>query len=112
MVSPGSDDVSSVLMRGSGLMASLRSSQAPEDLEQGRSEQAMGKTGSGTSMLRTVVLVISACLIYGIMQGIHDNYGIMMKSLVPHTGVSYQEISFIIGVGPSSMAWCSPASGS
>ena len=33
----------------------------------------MGKTGSGTSMLRTVVLVISACLIYGIMQGIHDN---------------------------------------
>ena len=29
----------------------------------------------------------------------HDNYGIMMKSLVPHTGVSYQEISFIIGVG-------------
>ena len=59
MVSPGSDDVSSVLMRGSGLMASLRSSQ----------------------------------------QGIHDNYGIMMKSLVPHTGVSYQEISFIIGVG-------------
>jgi hypothetical protein len=73
MVSPGSDDVSSVLMRGSGLMASLRSSQAPEDLEQGRSEQAMGKTGSGTSMLRTVVLVISACLIYGIMQGIHDN---------------------------------------
>lgn len=80
-------------------MASLRSSQDPEDLKQGMSEQAMRETGSGTSMLRTVVLVISACLIYGIMQGIHDNYGIMMKSLVPHTGVSYQEISFIIGVG-------------
>ena len=72
----------------------------------------MGKTGSGTPMLRTVVLVISACRSYGIMQGIHDNYGIMMKSLVPHTGVSYQEISFIIGVGPSSTAWCSHASGS
>lgn len=41
-------------------------------------------------MLRTVILVISACLIYGIMQGVYDNYGIMMKALVPETGISYQ----------------------
>jgi len=51
------------------------------------------------SLLRTVILVIAACLIYGIMQGIHDNYGIMMKALVPYTGISYQQISFVIGVG-------------
>ena len=59
----------------------------------------MGNSKNQASMLRAVVLVIAACLIYGIMQGIHDNYGIMMKALVPHTGISYQDISFAIGVG-------------
>lgn len=59
----------------------------------------MERENNKTSLLRAVVLVIAACLIYGIMQGIHDNYGIMMKALVPYTGISYQQISFVIGVG-------------
>ena len=59
----------------------------------------MERENNKTSLLRAVVLVIAACLIYGIMQGIHDNYGIMMKALVPYTGISYQHISFVIGVG-------------
>lgn len=59
----------------------------------------MERENNKPSLLRAVVLVIAACLIYGIMQGIHDNYGIMMKALVPYTGISYQHISFVIGVG-------------
>ena len=46
-----------------------------------------------------VVLVLSACIIHGIMQGVHDNYGIMMKGLVGTTSISYAFISFCIGVG-------------
>ncbi|MDO4616610.1 MAG: MFS transporter [Lachnospiraceae bacterium] len=52
---------------------------------------------SGT--LRAVVLVIAACIIHGIMQGIHDNFGIMMKGLVGTAGFSYAYVSFCIGVG-------------
>ena len=26
-----------------------------------------------------IVLVIAACIVFGIMQGVHDNYGIMMN---------------------------------
>lgn len=33
------------------------------------------------------------------MQGIHDNYGIMMKGLITYTGIDYASISFCIGVG-------------
>ncbi|MCD8355498.1 MAG: MFS transporter [Clostridia bacterium] len=49
--------------------------------------------------LTIVIIVVAACLIFSVMQGVHDNYGIMMKALVPETGVSYQNISFIIGIG-------------
>ncbi|MCD8238173.1 MAG: MFS transporter [Clostridiales bacterium] len=46
-----------------------------------------------------IILVAAACIIHGIMQGVHDNYGIMMKGLVETTGISYSYISFCIGVG-------------
>ncbi len=45
------------------------------------------------------VLVIAACIIHGVMQGVHDNYGIMMRGLIESTGISYAYISFCIGVG-------------
>lgn len=47
----------------------------------------------------TVILVFSACIVHGIMQGVHDNYGIMMKGLVSSTDISYAFISFCIGIG-------------
>lgn len=40
-----------------------------------------------------------ACLVYGIMQGVHDNYGIMMQGLLKTSHLSYSSISFCIGVG-------------
>lgn len=46
-----------------------------------------------------IVLIVAACIVFGIMQGVHDNYGIMMNGLVGTTGISYAFISFCIGVG-------------
>ncbi len=46
-----------------------------------------------------IILVIAACVVHGIMQGVHDNYGIMMNGLVGTSGISYSFISFCIGVG-------------
>ncbi len=54
---------------------------------------------SPQTILRTVILVIAACLIHGVMQGIHDNYGIMMKGLMVSSSLSYAYLSFCIGVG-------------
>ena len=48
------------------------------------------------SLLQCVVLVIAACIVHGVMQGVHDNYGIMMTGLIPYTGIDYVTISFAI----------------
>lgn len=50
-------------------------------------------------IFRSLILVAAACIIFGIMQGVHDNYGIMMRGLMISTGISYAFISFSIGVG-------------
>jgi MFS family permease len=52
-----------------------------------------------SSILQCIVLVIAACIVHGVMQGVHDNYGIMMTGLIPYTGIDYASISFCIGVG-------------
>ncbi len=46
-----------------------------------------------------IILIIAACVVHGIMQGVKDNYGIMMNGLVGTSGISYSYISFCIGVG-------------
>lgn len=51
------------------------------------------------SFIQFLTVAAAACLVFGIMQGVHDNYGIMMKALVNTTGQSYDDISFIIGIG-------------
>ncbi len=56
-------------------------------------------TKSAGTILRAVILVAAACLIHGVMQGIHDNYGIMMKGLLAATSFDYAYLSFCIGVG-------------
>lgn len=50
-------------------------------------------------LLRVIIVVAAACLVHGVMQGVHDNYGIMMTGLIPVTGIDYAGISFCIGVG-------------
>ena len=46
-----------------------------------------------------IVAMIAACLVFAIMQGIRDNYGIMLSGIIAHTGISYASISFVIAVG-------------
>ncbi len=52
-----------------------------------------------TNPVLCIILVAAACLVFGAMQGVHDNYGIMMNGLVKTSGISYAYISFCIGVG-------------
>lgn len=49
--------------------------------------------------LQFIAVASAACIVFAVMQGVHDNYGIMMKALVKSSGISYEKISFIIGVG-------------
>ncbi len=51
------------------------------------------------NMVRCVLLIAVACLVYGVMQGVHDNYGIMMNGLTGSSGLTYASISFCIGIG-------------
>ena len=50
-------------------------------------------------LLRIILIVAATCLVHGTMQGVHDNYGIMMTGLIPVTGIDYAGISFCIGAG-------------
>ena len=50
-------------------------------------------------LLRIILIVAATCLVHGTMQGVHDNYGIMMTGLIPVTGIDYAGISFCIGTG-------------
>lgn len=47
----------------------------------------------------SLFLILLACLVFGVQQGVHDNYGIMMSGLLGPTGQDYTHISFCIGVG-------------
>jgi len=51
------------------------------------------------TIVQFVIAMTAACLVFAVMQGIHDNYGIMMQGIIKHTGISYVSVSFIIGVG-------------
>lgn len=51
------------------------------------------------NILLCIILIAAACIVHGVMQGVHDNYGIMMNGLVGTSGISYAYISFCIGVG-------------
>lgn len=51
------------------------------------------------NFIQLIIIVAAACLVHGVMQGVHDNYGIMMNSLTHVTGIDYASISFCIGAG-------------
>lgn len=58
-------------------------------------EQAKDKS----NIFQYTVAVASVCLIFAIMQGIHDNYGIMLPGIISHAGFDYASVSFVIAVG-------------
>lgn len=49
--------------------------------------------------IQLIVVVAAACLVHGVMQGVHDNYGIMLNGLLSVTNVDYAGVSFCIGIG-------------
>lgn len=51
------------------------------------------------NLLAAAAIVIPVCLVFAVMQGVHDNYGIMLKGIMGVTGLSYSAVSFVIGVG-------------
>ena len=75
---------------------------------------ATTKTKSSTKAASTfqwIIIILAACLVYGVMQGIHDNYGIMMRGLLVDTGIDYAGISFCIGVGALVYGFAQPLLG-
>lgn len=52
-----------------------------------------------SNLFQFLIAMLSACLVFAVMQGIHDNYGIMLKGIVEHAGISYASVSFVIAVG-------------
>ncbi len=46
-----------------------------------------------------ILVTISICIMFAVMQGLHDNYGIMTNSLSDRTGLGYGRVSLIIGIG-------------
>lgn len=75
-----------------------------------RSNTGEQKEKDGT-LLRSVLLVAVACLVFGVQQGIHDNYGIMMNGLLGPTGQKYTNISFCIGIGALIYGFAQPFMG-
>lgn len=59
----------------------------------------MSETDSKNNLLQCIVAVAAVCLVFAVMQGIHDNYGIMMNGIIEHTNISYSSVSFVIAVG-------------
>lgn len=51
------------------------------------------------SFMQYIIAMTAACLVFAVMQGIHDNYGIMLNGIVAHTGIGYASVSFVIAVG-------------
>lgn len=50
-------------------------------------------------LLSTIFAVSAACLVFAVMQGIHDNYGIMLPGIISRSGIDYASVSFVIAVG-------------
>lgn len=49
--------------------------------------------------VQCLIILAAACTVFAIMQGVRDNYGIMLPGIMARTGISYQTISFVIAVG-------------
>ena len=50
-------------------------------------------------IFQRIVSVTAVCLVFAVMQGIHDNYGIMLGGIIEHTNISYAAVSFVIAAG-------------
>ena len=61
--------------------------------------------------LYTVLVILSACFIYMVSCGIRNNFGIMLSSIVEHSGLSFVSVSFVLAVGQFSYGVTQPLFG-
>lgn len=52
-----------------------------------------------SNILSLIFALLAGCLVFAIIQGIHDNYGIMLPGIVDRSGLDYASVSFVIAVG-------------
>lgn len=60
---------------------------------------------------KTILLTVSACLIYAINAGIRGNYGILLAPISENSGVDYASISFVLAVAQLSFGIMQPVFG-
>ena len=61
--------------------------------------------------LYTLLVILSACFIYMVSCGIRNNFGIMLSSIVEHSGISFVSVSFVLAVGQFSYGVTQPLFG-
>lgn len=71
----------------------------------------MKETKDKNNVFQYIVSVAAVCLVFAIMQGIHDNYGIMLPGIVAYAGLDYASVSFVIAVGQILYGATQPAFG-
>ena len=59
----------------------------------------MTKTKNKNNIFQFIIALAAGCLVFAVMQGIHDNYGIMLPGIVARSGLDYASVSFVIAVG-------------
>ncbi len=69
------------------------------------------KNTSPKFTLYTLFIILSACFIYMVSNGIRNNFGIMLSSIVEHSGLSFVSVSFVLAVGQFSYGVTQPLSG-
>ena len=58
----------------------------------------MTKTKNKNNIFQFIIALAAGCLVFAVMQGIHDNYGIMLPGIVARSGLDYASVSFVIAV--------------
>ena len=62
-------------------------------------------------ILQYILALAAGCLVFAVMQGVHDNYGIMLPGIVSCSGIDYASVSFVIAVGQILYGVTQPAFG-
>ena len=69
------------------------------------------QTSTQKFTLYTLLVILSACFIYMVSCGIRNNFGIMLSSIVEHSGISFVSVSFVLAVGQFSYGVTQPLFG-
>jgi len=63
------------------------------------------------ALFRILLLTLAGSFVYAMYSGIRGNYGIMLRSIIDHSGISFASVSFILAVGQLIYGLVQPAFG-